>query len=127
MPPKNYADIFASMSPEELQRMLDGTLAGPRGVLAGQDYAQAQQQYETPQPGGRNLGYTYVASNPMEHLAAAIKGVQGQRGMQDARVQQNKQIDSTGLGLAQAVELIRRAQQPVSQPDPFADVRQEGY
>jgi hypothetical protein len=25
------------------------------------------------------------------------------------------------------VELIRRAQQPVSQPDPFADVRQEGY
>jgi hypothetical protein len=136
-PPRfNAFDLYAAMSPAQLQTMLDGTLAEARGQIAGRDYAQADQLAQTPQPGGRNLGYTYVASNPMEHLAAAINGIQGSQGMARAKGEQNRQIDARGAGLKEMIALLQagqlgqgmlpgEAQRTVR--DPFSDVRGEGY
>jgi hypothetical protein len=134
VPPRNqYADIIATMTPDELQALLDGTLAGPRGALAQGDWAQAQQMSETQQPGGRNLGYTYVAANPLEHMAAAIKQGMGYSDMRDARAQQSAQLDKQGTGLAQYLAMFQRGGRPLpvaSQDpglDPFSDVRSEGH
>ena len=49
------------LTPEEFQAMLDATLADQRIALQGQNYKRGANDYVTPQPGGRNLGYTYVA------------------------------------------------------------------
>ena len=45
---------------------------------------QLRQQAETPMPAGNMAGGYYVATNPLQHLAQALKGYSGMKGMEEA-------------------------------------------
>jgi hypothetical protein len=87
------------LTPEEFQAMLEASLSDQRIALEGQNYKRGANDYATPQPGGRNLGYTYVASNPLEHLASAIRRVTGSNRMNAAQDEQSRQVDAKGQGM----------------------------
>jgi hypothetical protein len=112
--------------------MIEAMLSDSRVALAGQDLKRGAGDAATPQPDGRNLGYTYVASNPMEHLAAAIQRAQGIGRMDRAQAEQQGQLGAKGQGVGTFWDLYRQGQTPTGQAqreamDPFASVRDEGY
>ena len=68
-----YEDMLSLLDnadPETLNMMLQA-LRGPESMGMG------QQMMGTPQPEGRNVGHTYVASSPLEHLSSAVQRVMG--------------------------------------------------
>jgi hypothetical protein len=87
------------LTPEEFQAMLDASIADQRIALQGQNFKRGSTDYSTPQPKGNNLGYTFVASNPLEHLAAAIQRTQGGIRMDRSQGEQERQLGAKGQGM----------------------------
>lgn len=86
-----------------------------------QDLMRTQMQYgrddsQTPMPAGMRVGGTYIASSPLEHLAAALKqGIGGYRqgqatqGLQQSFGQQDQARNQYGN------EVLRMLQQMAAQ------------
>jgi hypothetical protein len=130
MPPET--GLPQGLSPEAFRAMLEAAVADQRAALAGQDYKRGAADSGTMQPDGKNLGYTYVAANPMEHLASAIQRVQGGMRMDRSQAQQQDIIGQRQGGmeaLIRAMQLggMQQGQAQREAQDPFADVRNEGY
>jgi len=119
-------------TPEKLQEFaLTGQTPEMMG-LAGQDFTVGHGLSNTPTPEGRNAGGTYVAANPLEHLATALSRAKGMQQMQDARGQQNALIQALAKAKAQQLgaeaggmqpQIMAPQPQPVPKPemqDPYA-------
>lgn len=93
--------LIQSADPETLKMLIAAGLVPEQlGVQKqalgmGQDIMQGAQQ-----PQGQSVGpyHQYVASSPLEHLAAAVRQVQGQRMAQGAMGQEGSLIGQQGAG-----------------------------
>jgi hypothetical protein len=79
-------------TPEKLQAFMQTGQTPELLGMANQDYATGQGLSQTPSAQGQNVGNTYVAASPLEHLATALGRYQGGKQMQGARDQQNALI-----------------------------------
>lgn len=114
-------DVQAGMAadPRVLAQLLAASLAGPRMGGVDKDYNLGAEMFQTPGAGGRNLGYTYVASSPLEHFANALMKVQGYKRMQAAQQAREGQVQAMGTGIDRAIQLLLgRQRQPQPQPQP---------
>jgi len=119
------------MDPDLLLEMLSdpetaATLA-QMGVFAdktkalGQERNLGESMYATPSAQGREVGRTYVASSPLEHIGVAVERTLGARKMNDAMGQQNALISGDAnarqklaAAMAAAMRRSRAAASPIS-------------
>lgn len=120
----DYADLLQGMDPATIQSMVDAGLIPQQMGLQQHQADIGNQMFQTPSAEGRNVGHTYVASSPLEHLSVAVQRAMGASKMQDAMRQQQALLQQSGktqgAGWQQIVEAMRRrqAQQPqAAQPD----------
>ena len=67
------------MTPEQIDALMElGVLQGDIGTLDRQ-LAQAEQLRATPDARGRYAGRTFVAANPLEHVATGLDRIRGER------------------------------------------------
>lgn len=109
--------LLASADPQTLQAMIDAGLVDDRMGLAGKQLGIAHEQFNTPGADGRNVGHTYVASSPMEHLAVAMRRYQGARGMQGAQGRMADLAAAKGAGRMGYLKLLGK-QGALQQFDP---------
>ena len=89
-----------NLSPEDL----DALIAMMSG---GETFGVGHEMFNSPMPEGRNVGRTYVAASPFEHLAAGVN-----RGLGAYQMAQGQQARSAGI---EAYINALRGRQP--QPD----------
>jgi hypothetical protein len=93
------ADLYAliqNMDPAALQQMMEAGVVPEQLALQAQQAKRGQGLADTQTPQGMHVGGSYVASSPLEHLAAALR--QGQGG-----IMQNKAAQAQQDALKQAV------------------------
>jgi hypothetical protein len=88
-----------AQDPEALQKMIDAGLFSDRSALAGQKMQQGQQMMGAPGAQGMNVGGTYVAASPLEHLSTAMTRGMGAQMMGGAQDQQAALVGQKGQGL----------------------------
>ncbi len=66
-------DLISQADPSVLQLLIDAGLVPSRMGIEGEKMSMGQGMMNTPTPQGRDVGHTYVASSPLEHLSAAIR------------------------------------------------------
>lgn len=109
-----YDDLMSLLDqadPETLQMMLKA-LGAPETMGVGHELLG------TPGAEGRNVGHTYVASSPLEHL-----GVAAQRGLGAYMMGRGQQ--QRGAGIRAYIEALRGRRG--LQPDPYAGVAGAQY
>jgi hypothetical protein len=80
----DISGLLESLDPETLQRLMD------MGVLDDQQSQEllkmqrGQADLGTATPQGMEVGGTYVAANPLQHMATAIRQWKGQKGIDEA-------------------------------------------
>jgi hypothetical protein len=113
------ADLLSQLGPEGIQQMIDAGLFSDRSGLEAQKTAQGVGLMQTPGAQGQNVGGTYVASSPLEHLATALSRVQGGRMVQESQGRQADLIGGKGKGMeAFLMALARQAPvQPQQTPE----------
>jgi hypothetical protein len=109
-------DLISQADPETLQAMIDAGLVPERSNIAQGQYNYGQKLAGTPSAQGREVGKTYVASSPLEHLAVALRNYQGQKMMKDAQSQQQGLLDRQGQGRLDYLRLIAGRGQPSPGP-----------
>jgi hypothetical protein len=68
----------AEQDPEALQKMIEVGLFDDRMNIEGQTLNIGKGMWDTPMAQGQNVGGTYVAASPFEHLSTAMaKGLGG--------------------------------------------------
>ncbi len=82
----NELDILGQVDPQTLELMLQA-LSAPETMGMGGQMMGAER------PQGREVGRTYVASSPLEHMAAAL-----QRAMGGAMIGRGQEQRKKGLG-----------------------------
>lgn len=92
-------DLLAQADPHLAEQMIAARLAPERAKVLDPRLALAHANFSTPTPAGQHVGGTFVASSPLEHLAAALR--QGIGARQVAGVQQQREglIGQQGVGL----------------------------
>lgn len=116
-------DLLQSLSPEELDTLLQGSLAGDRGEIVQQAMKPYQAMSQTEQPQGRSVGpyHAYVASSPLEHLAAALRQGVGMHELGQGTQAQQALVNQKGQGLGQYLRLAGRMGQGQGQQMPPGD------
>lgn len=102
--------LFAD--PELMQRLSESGVFGDEMDLLGQQMKRAQALRATPSATGMEVGHTYVAANPLEHLAAGLGRVQGRRGIQGTAGQQSALLDRMRANAAALAQALRAGSQP---------------
>ena len=106
-------DLYALLDqadPETLNLML-------QALSSGETMGVGHGLMSTPQPEGRNVGHTYVASSPLEHMSAAAN-----RGLGSLMMQGGQGQRATGI---QAYIDALRGKQP--QFDPQMEAAYSGF
>ena len=91
-------------NPELMQRLSEAGIFPDEMDLLGAQMKRAQALRQTPSAQGREVGNTYVASSPLEHLATGLQRVIGQR---DVNATTGQQTDALGRMRANAVALAQ--------------------
>lgn len=89
------------LGPEGMQALMDSGLMDERLGMAGQQMKMGAGQFGAPSAAGQNVGGTYVAANPLEHVATAMTRAMGLKQMQGAQ-------DSQAQILARAMDAKNR-------------------
>lgn len=109
--PNDLADLLQYADEDTIDALVSAGLVPARAALAKQQMGFGQSLMDTPSPQGAHVGNTYVASSPLEHLAAAMRQGIGARKMQGAMAQQGSLLDQQGAasaqGWAQALRAMR--------------------
>jgi hypothetical protein len=110
------------ISPELLAQLSEMGIAPDELDMLHQQVQRAQALRNTPGAQGREVGRTYVASSPLEHLAVGLQRVQGQQGIQggeqsQAALLQRLQAKAQALGMA-----LRGGGQQQGPPQPPLDM-----
>lgn len=105
-----------------VQAMVNAGLYPQRMRPIQQQYALGQQWMEPQQAQGRNVGQTYVAASPWEHLSNAIRQVVGAKMAGGALGQERELTGSLGAGRQAYVQALQRAggQQAPGTPEMLA-------
>jgi hypothetical protein len=115
-------ETFLSMmlaDPEFAKTLAGMGVYGDSQGLLGQQLSRMHELSQVQQPEGRNVGHTYVAASPLEHMAAAMQRYKGMQGMQSTAAQQQALVDQdrqARMRLAQA--FAQGARQQPQQPAP---------
>ena len=89
-----------NLTPEMLQQLIAlGAIPEENATFQAQ-MAQGQGQMQTPGAEGMRVGGTYVAANPLEHLAVALQRGMGGRAVNQGRegIQANLAKQTAGRG-----------------------------
>jgi hypothetical protein len=116
MTDQEYNDLLAQVGsdPERLRALLEAAVSGDQMALAQRQLGVGQDLFATPGAQGREVGRTYVASSPLEHLSVALRQGIGAKRMQDALTQQQTVIDQKKKGMNTLLEAIAGAGRPRS-------------
>ncbi len=79
--------LLDSADPETLRMML-------QALNSGETMGMGQQMFQTPGAEGRNVGHTYVAASPIEHMGNALQRVMGARMIQQGQGQRGGGIEA---------------------------------
>lgn len=108
-----------AQNPGALQQMIDAGLFGDRSALNAQKMGMAQQMMQTPGAEGMRVGGTYVAANPLEHLATAMQRRRGNEQMAGLQSSQDALITGKGKGMEALIRAMSQRKQAQAQ-DPNA-------
>jgi hypothetical protein len=122
------------MTPEELNAFLEqigalGAVPDEQGLLMRQAN-QGQALMNTPSAAGQNVGGTYRASSPLEHLSVALQRVMGakqQQGAEDAfrqtlDTQTKGRVASTKMDYANQEKQRRQIQALIDAMNPTTEM-----
>jgi hypothetical protein len=115
MADQDLYSLLQNVDPETLQAMIQAGLAQDQMGLQGQRVKYGEQLAGTQQPEGRQVGNTYVAASPLEHLAAAVRNMQGQRMMNQGMQAQQGALQGQGAGRIAYLKLLAGRGQPPPQ------------
>ncbi|WP_242394856.1 hypothetical protein [Anaeromyxobacter oryzisoli] len=102
-------DLYAliqNADPATLQSMIDAGLVPGRMGVEQQMMGMGQGLAETPTPQGRQVGNTYVAASPIEHLSAALRQGIGAQMQHKAMQEQSGLIGQQGAGRLAYLKLL---------------------
>jgi hypothetical protein len=105
------AELLATLGPDGLQQMIDAGLFSDQMGLEGQQAGLAADLWKTPGAQGQAVGGTYVAANPLEHLATAMGRGLGAMKMQESQGRQADLIAGKGLGMDAFIKALAQRQQ----------------
>jgi hypothetical protein len=104
-------------NPGALDQMIQGGQAPEQMQLQAQQAKRGSSLADTQQPQGMHVGGTYMASSPLEHLAAALRQGKGLSMEKQAAQAQQQALQQQGAGrLAYLRGIAGQGQQ--DQPDP---------
>lgn len=105
--------LFAD--PELMQRLTEAGVFPDEMDLLSQQMKRAEAMRKTPAAKGYEVGGTYKAASPLEHLATALGGFMGQRDIQRTSTQQNDALErmrANAMALARALRGGNDSPQP---------------
>lgn len=112
-------ELLRYADPDTRQAMIDAGLVPQRMGVERQMADMGMGLAQTPTPEGRNVGHTYVASSPLEHLASAVRQGVGAKMSADSMKHQGHLIDQQGAGRLAYLDLLAKAgQRQPQQPAP---------
>jgi hypothetical protein len=99
-------------NPGSLQKMLDAALYGDRMGVEGDTMKMGADLWNTPSAKGQNVGQTYVASSPLEHLSVALQRGLGASKLNQSQATQQGLINQKGTGLEALIKAMMQHGQP---------------
>ena len=117
MAAQDLYSMLQQMTPEEIDTLLQGSLAGDRGQIVQQGMKPFEEMAQTEQPQGQSVGpyHAYVAASPLAHLAAAVRQGMGLYKTGQGLQAQQALVGQKGQGLAEYLQLAARLGQPQPQ------------
>lgn len=109
--------ILQQVDPKTLQKMVDAGLFDERSAPLQQQLSMGKNMMATPMATGQNVGNTYVAASPLEHIANAVRQAYGARQTSQAIQGENALADQRGQGRLAYLKLLAQQGQP-PQPMP---------
>jgi hypothetical protein len=106
------ADLLAQSSPELVDAFARSGLFDEQSALNAAALKQAQQDANTPMAQGYNVGKTYVAASPVEHLANAMRMARGEVGMRDAMQGQQANLADLLAGKRAGLQIAAGRRKP---------------
>ena len=103
-----------------LQKMIDAGLFEESSNPLNQQFGIGQKMMDTPSAQGRQVGNTYVASSPLEHLANAVRQAVGARISGNAMTGEKDLATKVGAGRLAYLKLLQKraaAQSGQQQPE----------
>jgi hypothetical protein len=98
-------------NPGTIQKMLDAALSGDRMGVEGDTMKMGADLWNTPSAKGQNVGQTYVASSPLEHLSVALQKGLGADKLNKSQFAQQGLINQKGSGLEALIKAMMRGGQ----------------
>jgi muramidase (phage lysozyme) len=95
------------LTESEIQRMVAAGLIPQEQAIELLKYKTAKSDSQTKMPEGRSAGKLYVAANPLEHLAAGLRGYRGKKAMDESLERMQENVGKVGegrLGYGQAIQ-----------------------
>lgn len=119
MPDSDLYALIQNMDPAALQQMMEAGVVPEQLALQAQQAKRGQGLADTQTPQGMQVGGSYVASSPLEHLSAAIR--QGAGGVMQGKAAQAQQ-DALKQAIAGRTSYLQgiagQGQQPQTPPAP---------
>jgi hypothetical protein len=114
-------DLEMSMSPELLALLQQIAGTPEEQEMLGQEAQIGLGMLNTPGAQGMNVGGTYVASNPVEHLSVALQRAMGAKQYRGAQDEMMGNIAKQGAARsATMADILQKMLGGGGQPDPFA-------
>ena len=107
-------ELMASLDPQSRDQLLRAVNADAQVGLAGHQMGIGNELLNTPTAEGRNVGRTYVASSPLEHMSVALRRGIGAQKMNQAGADQQAALGQRSTGLGAFLDLLGR--KPNQQP-----------
>lgn len=104
------------MDPYLIEALSRAGLLGQYLGLAGAGYGQGQEWAQTPTPQGHYAGGIYMAANPLEHLNAALRQIQGGQQMRSSYDTMRGLMDQYGSAAQEFYKWAQRQQAQQAQP-----------
>lgn len=105
-------------NPELVQALSEAGVFPDEMDMLQSQLKRADALRTTPGAQGREVGRTYVASSPLEHLAVGLQRYQGGKGVQQGIGQQDALLGRMRANAQAMAQAIREGAQPPQQPAP---------
>jgi hypothetical protein len=119
-------ELLAGLSEEQLSALLDQSISDDLLGGAQEDQALGLANFSTPGAEGRNVGRSYVAANPLEHLAVAVRRSMGARGIKKAKAEESALFGKKRLYTKTVIDMLRAMQGQTPEPVPAMPEEYQG-
>ena len=100
--------LLKQADPTTLQKMIDAGIFDESSKPLTQQFEIGQKMMDTPSAQGRQVGNTYVASSPLEHLANAVRQIVGSRISGNAMTGEKDLATKRGAGRLAYLEMLKK-------------------